>query len=75
VTAGGAAKATEVLITPEEMDKVGKKNVQVYVPPPRLTEIGHARARAARRRARPGSGELPQAAVPQNIDSRAATAS
>jgi hypothetical protein len=34
VTAGGAAKVTTVvLIRPEEMDEVGKKNVQVYVPP------------------------------------------
>ena len=35
VTAGGAAKVTTVvLITPEEMDEVGKKkNVQAYVPP------------------------------------------
>jgi uncharacterized protein with GYD domain len=34
VSAGGAAKVTTVvLITPEEMDEVGKKNVQAYVPP------------------------------------------
>jgi hypothetical protein len=34
VSAGGAAKVTTVvLITPEEMDEAGKKNVQAYVPP------------------------------------------
>jgi uncharacterized protein with GYD domain len=34
VSAAGAAKTTTVvLIAPEEMDEVSKKNVQAYVPP------------------------------------------
>jgi uncharacterized protein with GYD domain len=72
VSAGGAAKVTTVvLITPEEMDEVGKKNVQAYVRRPQADD--HRSGRAAPNLPTAGCGRaavsLPQAAVAQNINS------
>jgi uncharacterized protein with GYD domain len=60
VSAGGAAKVTTVvLITPEEMDEVGKKNVQAYVPP-RAYRRSDTCARAGRRPRQTITGQVGQ---------------